>query len=183
MYGSIELSARTPWTADFVAAKGRAVIFAVLVLIFLAASARAVYVEQMYIPIVGRLGYENGSPVVVARTYPSSMSRHRTPWYAIIPYTLPPRQFALPPTFSYFGSNPPSGPVVFINPWNPQDAFIAVTLMPSGFLFIMAAVSGVASLYCFVVHKAGRKKTNPHFVGRIYRGSQRTATPTKTIGP
>ena len=152
MYGSIEPPTRTPWTADFAAAKGRAVIFAVLMLIFLAASARTVYVEQNYFPVVGHFGYENGSPVVVARP-PFTRLPY---WHITLPYILPPRQFALPPTFSFFG-NPSSGPVVFVSNRNFQDAFIAITLIPSGFFFIMAAVSSAASLYCLVVHKAGRK--------------------------
>ncbi|MCL2396782.1 MAG: hypothetical protein FWC93_01825 [Defluviitaleaceae bacterium] len=135
----VEPLSRTPWTADFVAAKGRAIIFGVLAVVLLSFAIAGSRYEYTW-------GVLRSSGFGMVVDYHFDGQSYTTP--------LPEQYFRI--QFSTGGS-----PLVImlISSNNPQNIFFPTHApMPSGIVLLTGAAFGTVSLYCVVVARAGRRR-------------------------
>ena len=151
----VEPLTRTPWTADFAAAKGRAIIFGVLAFLILATpvlqAARMAYLEHNYTQTWGRVGDGYSFNVVSYRVDGQT-------------YTVPYRLAWLRAIHAPLGSVTTSKwhqvfVMVFVDPDNPQNASIPAKWpgFNSGWSLVIGAMFAAGSLCCFVTHRAERR--------------------------
>ncbi|MCL2397050.1 MAG: hypothetical protein FWC93_03195 [Defluviitaleaceae bacterium] len=149
----VEPLSRTPWTADFAAAKGRAIIFGVLAVIIIVFAAplmaRDAYIRRNFVEVQGYGDH-------IRSMFPMIEIEVSGQLY-VVPYESCHR-----PRFTDIMRCgrvwPTSSSVMLVDVNNPQNT-MTKTIMPieSGMVFVIGTTFGVASLFCMVIAKAGRR--------------------------
>ena len=147
MWRPTEPYTRIPLTADFTAAKGRAIIFGILAVVLLALGAVGEnYIESNFVEVSGFINLDG----TVSYTVGSQT------------YTIPLRESRL---FSMFQDSSPimATPVfepLLVNINNPQIVIFFlrwIALPPSDMVLFVGAMFAAASLLNLVLHKVGHK--------------------------
>jgi len=140
----VEPLSRTPWTADFTAAKGRAIIFGVLavVLISLAIIASTRFEHTWGNIRVGEVHYWVGGQTHATLI---SESAFRSGLFTFLPPFAPYSLVRM---------------LIDIN--NPQNViFLPRATPPSGMVFFIGGLFAMTSLYCGIVARAARRRNIP----------------------
>ncbi|MCL2397052.1 MAG: hypothetical protein FWC93_03205 [Defluviitaleaceae bacterium] len=135
----VEPLSRTPWTADFAAAKGRAIIFGVLAVVLLS------------LVVIGNTRFEHTYGLVwSSRNHVNYWVDGQTYTFRLSDQIFRGAHAAFPGGSAYLFV----GMLVDVN--DPQNVIILPRFFPtSGMIFIIAGLFAAASLYCGVVAKAG----------------------------
>ncbi|MCL2396783.1 MAG: hypothetical protein FWC93_01830 [Defluviitaleaceae bacterium] len=161
MWRPVEPLSRTPWTADFAAAKGRAIIFGVLAVIALIIVVRNAH-REYHFPYTAN---------VVAEAFSTSRGNFMCGWlrtdFRGQPYLFSwtwrfdgwPHRFDSSRDI-VIGIGPGYlSPLLIVDINNPQNSYIMhYATLPSGAVLVIGTTFAVVSLYCGIVARAGRRR-------------------------